>query len=120
MRIGEVSRRTGVATRMLRYYEEQQLLSLARLPNGYRDYTDHDVEQVVTIRDLSSAGVPIRFIKIVLDRESGNTGWTQACDDILARMVHDQIADLDSKISSLTSSRTALTQFLYDARATVM
>lgn len=38
MRIGELARRTGVAARRLRYYEEQGLLSSDRSVNGYRDY----------------------------------------------------------------------------------
>ena len=71
---------------------------------------------MTTIRDLNTSGVPTRFIKIILDRRSGTPAWTSSCDDILADMVRDQIADLDSKISCLTTSREALTQFLYDAR----
>nr|MDT0665311.1 MerR family DNA-binding transcriptional regulator [Micromonospora sp. DSM 115978] len=51
MRIAEVSRRTGVAARMLRYYEEQGLLSPGRHANGYRDYTESDVALVATIKD---------------------------------------------------------------------
>lgn len=116
MRIGEMVTRTGVAARMLRYYEEQELLSPARHANGYRDYADRDVEQVVTIRDLSASGVPTRFIKIILERQNGATAWTTRCDEILADMVREQIEDLDSKISCLTTSRAALTQFLRDAR----
>lgn len=116
MRIADVSRRTGVAPRMLRYYEEQELLAPSRRPNGYRDYTESDVRQVETIRDLGGSGVPTRFIKIVLDRQAGTTTWTAACDDILAGMIADQLADLDAKIRCLSASRTALAQFLREAR----
>lgn len=119
MRIGEVTRQTGVAPRMLRYYEEQDLLSPGRHPNGYRDYSQSDVEQVTTIRDLSTSGVPTRFIKIILERQAGTPAWTSSCDDILANMVRDQIADLDSKITCLTTSREALVHFLDDAGRSV-
>ncbi|GAA1750728.1 MerR family transcriptional regulator [Aeromicrobium alkaliterrae] len=115
MRIGDVERRTGVAVRMLRYYEEQELLEPQRLPNGYRTYTEADVEKVRTIKDLSRSGVPIRFIKIVLDRQHGRTTWTSTCDEILAGMVREQITELDTKIDCLTTSRAALTQFLHTA-----
>ena len=63
MRIGEISQRSAVAPRMLRYYEAQGLLQPGRHPNGYRDYSESDLNQVVTIRDLSRSGVPTRFIK---------------------------------------------------------
>jgi DNA-binding transcriptional MerR regulator len=115
MRIGEVTRRTGVAARMLRYYEEQDLLSPERHFNGYRDYSGADVERVVWIRNLSTSGVPTRFIKIVLDRQTGTLPWTSTCDDILAGLVRAQITDLDSKITCLTTSRQALAQFLIEA-----
>ena len=117
MRIGEISQRSAVAPRMLRYYEAQGLLQPGRHPNGYRDYSESDLNQVVTIRDLSRSGVPTRFIKIVLDRQSGQSGWSSTCDDILARMVTEQIDNLDTKIACLTTSRAALTQFLRETHA---
>ena len=115
MRIGDLAHRTNVAARMLRYYEEHDLLKPRRHANGYRDYTESDVEQVKTIHDLSTTGVPTRFIKIILDRQDDTAAWSESCDDILAEMIRDQIADIDSKITCLTTSRTSLTQFLHDA-----
>lgn len=115
MRIGEVTRRTGVSPRMLRYYEQQELITPGRHVNGYRDYNDLDVQRVTSVRDLSSSGVPTRFIKIILDRQSGTPGWTPRCDDILAGLIREQITDLETKISCLSSSRDALTQYLDEA-----
>ncbi|GAA1394145.1 MerR family transcriptional regulator [Luteococcus peritonei] len=66
MRIGELARRTEVAPRMLRYYEEQGLISPERLPNGYRDYGDYLVERVMKIRGLLEAGIPTRIIADML------------------------------------------------------
>jgi len=51
MRIGELAKRTGVPPRMLRYYEEQGLITPQRLDNGYRDYGDYLVDRVNKIRD---------------------------------------------------------------------
>ena len=116
MKIGDIAGKTGVATRMLRYYEEQELLTPQRAENGYRRYAGADVERVMMIRDLSAAGVPTRFIKIVLDREYGAIDWTDRCDVILAAMVRDQIAILNGKIDHLTVSRTSLQRLLQDAQ----
>ncbi|AXB41204.1 MerR family transcriptional regulator [Amycolatopsis albispora] len=57
MRIGELSRRTGVSERALRYYEKQGLLRPERRPSGYRDYRDADVAAVRRIRILLAAGL---------------------------------------------------------------
>ncbi|WP_329103239.1 MerR family DNA-binding transcriptional regulator [Micromonospora sp. NBC_01699] len=40
VRIGELSRRTDVHERLLRYYEQQELLRPTRCPSGYREYSD--------------------------------------------------------------------------------
>src|SRR5882757_5087322 len=66
MRIGELAERTGVPTRLLRYYEEQELLTPDRAANGYRDYAENLVDRVVQIRGLLDAGVPTKIIKQIL------------------------------------------------------
>ncbi|MFI1760872.1 MerR family transcriptional regulator [Streptomyces sp. NPDC020800] len=66
MRIGELSRRTGVSQRSLRYYEEQGLLSPARLPSGYRDYDERTVTVVRRIQILLSAGLGTSAIAEIL------------------------------------------------------
>jgi DNA-binding transcriptional MerR regulator len=57
VRIGELSRRTNVSVRALRYYEEQKLLVPRRTGNGYREYDDGAVERVGQIQVLFSAGL---------------------------------------------------------------
>lgn len=66
MRIGELARRVNVSPRLLRYYEEQGLLSSTRLANGYRDYPESVVPHVLQLRGLLGAGLPISLIKEVL------------------------------------------------------
>ena len=43
MIIGELSARSGVSPRSLRYYEQQGLLASTRGDNGYRHYDDEAV-----------------------------------------------------------------------------
>ncbi|MBB6672778.1 MerR family transcriptional regulator [Cohnella nanjingensis] len=50
MKIGELSARTGVSIRSLRYYEEQGLLTPVREANGYREYSPFAEDQVRTIQ----------------------------------------------------------------------
>jgi DNA-binding transcriptional MerR regulator len=66
MRIGELSERTGTPRRLLRYYEEQGLVTPERSPNGYREYDERCVDRVLQIRGLLDSGLPTRIIKQIL------------------------------------------------------
>ena len=66
MRIGELSRRTGVSPRSLRYYEAQGLLTSTRSDAGQRHYSDAEVQRVSLIRQLFEAGLSSRVIAMVL------------------------------------------------------
>lgn len=62
MKIGELAKRTEVPTRMLRYYEEQGLITPRRQQNGYREYDEYLVDRVKKIRGLLDSGIPTRII----------------------------------------------------------
>ncbi|MEU6857266.1 MerR family transcriptional regulator [Glycomyces sp. NPDC046736] len=66
MFIGELSRRTGVSTRGLRYYEEQGLLHPQRRASGYREFAEADVDRVRRVRVLLAAGLNTDLIAEVL------------------------------------------------------
>ena len=55
--IGELSTRTGVSHRSLRYYEEQGLLPAQRTAAGHRRYAAGAVDQVLLIQRLFAAGL---------------------------------------------------------------
>ncbi len=57
MQINELSRKTGVSLRSLRYYEEKNLLQPERLDNGYRQYSEIDIEQIRMIKLYLSMGL---------------------------------------------------------------
>jgi len=67
MRISEVSRRTGVSIRSLRYYEQKRLLCARRLENGYRDLDEETVERVHTIQMYLGLGLTTEQIEEILD-----------------------------------------------------
>ena len=66
MRISEVSRRTGVSIRSLRYYEQKRLLCARRLENGYRDLDEQAVERVHTIQMYLGLGLTTEQIEEIL------------------------------------------------------
>ena len=58
MNIAEVERRTGLTRANIRFYEKEGLVAPARSANGYRDYTEADVETLRKGRLLRQLRVP--------------------------------------------------------------
>jgi DNA-binding transcriptional MerR regulator len=67
MRVGEVSERTGVSARSLRYYEQRGLLEPCRAANGYREYDELGVVRAAHIRDLMASGLTVDDIRLAID-----------------------------------------------------
>ena len=57
MRIGELSKKTGVSERSLRHYEEKGVLPSKRLENGYRDFDESAIEKVELIQMYLQIGL---------------------------------------------------------------
>jgi DNA-binding transcriptional MerR regulator len=111
MRIGELSRRTGVAIRLLRYYEQQGLLTPARRPSGYREFGEEDVERVRRIRLLLAAGLPTKRIGWALGGLCAEGGQLAPCPG-LASGLREERARIDETISALLASRAILDQVI--------
>lgn len=63
MLIGDVARRSGVSTRMLRHYDSLGLVRpTGRTAGGYREYSDEDVRRLFHVESLRSLGLSLRQI----------------------------------------------------------
>ncbi|MCT2591607.1 MerR family transcriptional regulator [Streptomyces sp. N2-109] len=111
MRIGELSRRTGVSSRLLRYYEEQGLLVPERGPNGYREYDEESVVAVRQVRALLEAGLSTEVIRAVMPCARGELPEFDWCVDVRAIMDRE-LAATDERISGLQRSRGNLAGYL--------
>lgn len=68
--IGELSRRTGLPVKTLRFYSDEGLLPPAeRTASGYRLYSEDQVVRLELIRTLREAGVGLETIRRVLRRD---------------------------------------------------
>lgn len=112
MKIGEVVERTGVAARLIRYYEQQSLLSPARSDNGYRSYTDEDADRVVRVAGLVQAGLPTRLVKVVLDAEDAAARQEPTCPVEIAEQLAAELGPIEDRIACLTRSRDTLRDYL--------
>lgn len=111
MRIGELSKRTGISVRMLRYYEAEGLLTPDRTSTGYRRYDPSDVNAVHQIKTLGVAGMTLTAIRDFLPCALKARGEFEPCDELRARL-GQQIDRIDRRMDDLATSRRALEAIL--------
>ena len=111
MKIGELSRRTGVSVRMLRYYEAEGLLAPQRTGSGYRDYGPVEEITVRRIKMLGSAGMTLETIQRLLPCVTNGDPAFKPCNE-LRRILAQQVGLIDERIETLSQSRTILAGFL--------
>jgi DNA-binding transcriptional MerR regulator len=110
MRIGELSRCTGVSARLLRYYEEQDLLRPERDHNGYRVYAGDAPQTVSHIRDMLAAGLTTEAIRGLLPCARTAGRGLIPCPEALETM-SERLARLDADIADLQRRRIALAEY---------
>jgi DNA-binding transcriptional MerR regulator len=111
MRIGELSRRTGVNAHQLRYYEAQGLLEADRGANGYREYDENALLRVQQIRHLLGAGLSSEDIAYLLPCAVGAVPELLGCPELLAAM-RTRLRRLDDQLAKLAQSRGALADYI--------
>ena len=72
MRINEVVKLTGVSARTLQYYDEIGLLIPQKLDNGYRDYTEENLEKLQKILLYRFLKFKLNDIKELLEGDFDN------------------------------------------------
>ncbi len=64
MKINEVEARVGITKKNIRFYEQEGLLSPRRnRENGYRDYSQQEVDTLMRIKLLRKLGLPLEEIR---------------------------------------------------------
>lgn len=108
MRISELSNKTGVSMRSLRYYEEKGLIEPKRLHNGYRDYDESILEQVKTIRLYFNLGLSIAEIQEVVNCDPFVFPYqTFICDDVMA-LYQNKLIEVEQQLKTLTEIQSRL------------
>lgn len=94
MTIKDIELRSGMTRANIRYYESLGLLSPAREENGYRDYSEAELETLLKIKLLRSLEVSLEDIGAL------SRGETEL-DDVLSQ----QLERLEAKEMELTQAR---------------
>lgn len=114
MRIGELSARTGVSQRSLRYYEQQGLLITTRSPHGQRHYGEGHVTRVGLIQAFMAAGLSTRTIaEIVPCMAEPSPAKAHKAVAVMSR----ERGRISSAIDGLVAARHALDDLLAVNRA---
>ena len=112
MKIGELSRLTGVRTSRIRFYEKHGLIPIAdRYANGYRDYPAIAVDRVKTILMCQGLGFSLSEIKRALPDDPSEM---MNCDEVIQHL-QAKLADVEVHIADLQALharlRTSLAEF---------
>ena len=103
--IGDVTRRTGIATPTIRYYESIGLLKpAARSPAGYRRYTQSTVDELLFIRKAQALGFSLDEISEILTLTRAGKA---PCSRVLS-LAKQHLAAVDDRIRQLQRFRTQL------------
>ena len=104
--IGEVSRRSGVASSALRYYEDRGLIRSERAGSGHRRYARRVLRRIAFIVFAQRVGLTLEEIgaelaKLPADRSPGKRDWAKLTRTWSGR-IDDRIAELERLRGSLT------------------
>ncbi len=107
MTIGEVARRSGVASSALRFYEERGLISSVRAGSGHRRYPRSVLRRVAFVVFAQRVGLTLEEIgaelaKLPPDRAPTKRDWSRLSSGWTAR--------IDERIAELQRLRVGLTE----------
>ncbi len=107
LKIGEVSKKTGVAVGALRYYEKLGLLESKRGDNSYRYYSADAVRQVQFVKKAQSLGFTLEDIGEVLNvHQKGNV----PCD-LVQSILQEKIEKIEAQIKEMRAFRKGLIEY---------
>ena len=66
MKINNAEKATGLTQKAIRLYESKGLIKVSRDSNGYRNYSEDDIEALKKIKLFRSVGVSDTDIKLYL------------------------------------------------------
>ena len=70
MTIKETEKSTGLSRSNIRFYEKEGLIAPARTEgNGYRDYSEADIENIKKIAFLRTLGISVENIRDIMAGE---------------------------------------------------
>ena len=98
MNVKEIERRSALPRSVIRYYESEDLLHPQRLANGYRDYSEADLETLLKIKRLRELGASVAEIRAV---QSGEAELSDVLGAALGRL-GEQRGEVSESMAALS------------------
>ncbi|WP_328824572.1 MerR family transcriptional regulator [Thalassotalea algicola] len=95
-RISELASKVGLSRTALLYYEKLNLIQGQRLENGYRVYSDFDLQRIKLIQQLHQGGLTLKECQACLD------------DKLDGALIKSRLRQLDEEIKQKRQSRNLL------------
>ncbi len=108
MNISEVSVRTGVPAKTIRYYEDIGFITPGRLPNGYRDFGEKDLHKLSFIGRARSLGFTIEDCRVLLGLYEDQS---RASADV-KKIAQKNLKKVEEKIAELQAMRSTLSHLI--------
>lgn len=108
MNIGDVSERSGVPAKTIRYYEDIGFIKPRRLPNGYRDFETKELHKLAFIGRARSLGFTIEDCRTLLELYNDSA---RASADV-KRVAQQNLNEIDAKIADLQAMRSTLSHLI--------
>lgn len=104
MTIKEVEQKTGLQRSNIRFYEKEKLIAPERNGgNGYREYSEKDVEEIKKIAYLRTLGISVEDIRRIISKEFS-----------LYNVIEIQEKTLEQQITDLKSAKAMCQKMLND------
>ncbi|MCX8953454.1 Cu(I)-responsive transcriptional regulator [Ruegeria sp. NA] len=108
MNIGDVSTRTGLPAKTIRYYEDINLIKPMRDDNGYRRFRDQDVHKLNFLGRARAPGFTIEDCRTLLALYEDET---RASADV-KQVARDHLVQIETKIADLNAMRDTLSHLI--------
>jgi DNA-binding transcriptional MerR regulator len=102
-RISELAEKVGLSRSTLLYYEKLGLLQGVRETNGYRLYSDKDVQQLRLLQQLQVGGLTLKECKSFLDSK------------VQRSVLEKRLQQLDEDIAQKQQARALLAAMVGEA-----
>jgi len=99
-KISELAAKVGLSRTALLYYEKLELISGQRLENGYRVYSDKDLQRLRLIQHLLAGGLTLKECKVCLEAK------------IDRQLLQNRLNTLEQEIAQKQQSRDLLAAIL--------